>query len=64
MTERTYVAVLDDGHDYIDFEFESCHNANSKANKEDCKFAYQSRYGLKEAARIDWSDVHTWRKGK
>lgn len=64
METKTYCAVLDDGHDYIDFEFESSYRANSKANKEDCKSAYFASHSYKEAARIDWNNVHTWRKGK
>lgn len=45
MKKRTYIAIWDDGHDFGDFIFDSCHRANSKANIEDAKVAARRKYG-------------------
>lgn len=49
---RTYIAFYDDGHDYGEFEFESEHRANSKANLADAKEKAHRKYGYKRAREI------------
>lgn len=47
---RKYLAVFDDGHDYISVEFDSEYRAKSKLNEEDAYKAlkkYSKRYGRK-----------------
>lgn len=43
--ERHYMAWVDTGRDYIEFEFTSTHRAGSKANFEDAKRQYKRRHG-------------------
>lgn len=50
---RTYIAMYDDGHDRGEFEFCSEHRANSKANLEDAKRHYISRYGYTRSKQIE-----------
>lgn len=47
---RWYVAHADTGRDYVDFMFQSDHNANSELNKEDAQEEYyqKHRHYLKE----------------
>ena len=42
---RTYLAIADDGHDYLEFEFESEHRLNSADNLTDAKRTLRRRYG-------------------
>lgn len=49
MKIRHYTAFYDDGHDYGEFTFSSCHKANSKPNLEDAKTAAKKKYGYKRA---------------
>lgn len=42
--ERKYLACWDDGHDCGEFEFYSCHRANSKENIKDAVKVYRMRY--------------------
>lgn len=48
-----YLAIYDDGHDYGEFEFDSEHRANSKANLDDAKKKAISKYGYKRTKQIN-----------
>ena len=47
LKERLYLAYVDNGNDYDDFEFYSKHRKNSKQNLEDFKKEYYKTYGYK-----------------
>ena len=59
---KHYTAIWDDGHDWGEFEFESDHRANSKANIADAKETAQNRYGYNRAKqmRICRTMLCTW----
>lgn len=42
---REYLAMCDNGHDYLEFRFYSEHRRNSKANLQDAKDALRRQYG-------------------
>ena len=67
-----YLAIYDDGRGYGEFEFDSEHRANSKANLEDAKKKSISKYGYKRAKQIniiqvqiinDWTNTKNVRRG-
>ena len=43
--KRRYQATIDNGRDYVTFNFYSEHRANSRANVNDCKREYLKRKG-------------------
>lgn len=57
---RKYLAILDDGNNYIDFEYFSEYRNNSKMNMGDLKSDYFMRYGRKAYDKIIWENTKTY----
>ena len=54
MKERTYMVLLDDGHNYFEFRFTSTHRRGTKLNQEDCMIQLAKKYGHKKVLSIYW----------
>lgn len=51
---REYLAVLDNGNDYIEFKYYSEYRSDSKKNMEDLKEQYRTQYGHDAYEKIRW----------
>lgn len=50
--KRQYTAYADNGRDYVTFEFESTHRANSKCNLLDARIQYKKKHGYRNNIHV------------